>query len=104
MVSSQAGTNLPLLYLSKLQRESKMKKFDSTKLQTKLDNTDDGWIVHIYDHNRRLLCVLDSSHVWTFLWGCGFGLLLAVGWSNLARYSPSLTYEPTKTPPEIQID
>jgi len=54
--------------------------------------------------DRRLLCVLDSSHAWTFLLGCGFGLLLAVGWFNLASYSPSTTYEPTTTPPKMSID
>jgi len=26
----------------------------------------DGWIVHIYTGNRRLLCALDPSHGWSF--------------------------------------
>ncbi|MEB3228992.1 MAG: hypothetical protein VKJ27_11485 [Synechocystis sp.] len=81
-----------------------MNKFDPTKLKTKIDNTNEGWIVQIYGGDRRLLCVLESSHAWTFLCGCGFGLLLAVGWFNLARFSPTLTYEPTTTPAEMQID
>ncbi|MEC4802787.1 MAG: hypothetical protein SAJ12_08315 [Jaaginema sp. PMC 1079.18] len=83
-----------------------MKKFNPTQLQTKLDNTSEGWLVQIYSSDRRLLCVLDASHAWTFLWGCGFGVLLAVGWFNLANHnsSPSTTYEPSTTPSELSID
>ncbi len=81
-----------------------MKKFNSTNLHTRLDNTSEGWIVQIYSGDRRLLCVLESSHAWTFLLGCGFGLLIAIGWFNLASSSPSTTYEPATTPPEMWID
>jgi hypothetical protein len=81
-----------------------MNKFDSTKLPTKFDNTSEGWLVQVYGRDRRLLCVLESSHAWTFLLGCGFGLLLAVGWFNLASYNPSTTYEPSTAPPEMSID
>ncbi|HAN45439.1 MAG TPA: hypothetical protein DCQ32_02680 [Cyanobacteria bacterium UBA8156] len=75
-----------------------MNKFDPTKLQTKFDNTQEGWLVQIYSGNRRLLCVIDSSHAWSFLIGCGLGLLFAVGWYNLARYSQSMSSEPTTAP------
>ncbi len=81
-----------------------MNEFDSTKLRTKFDNTSAGWLVQVYSGDRRLICVLDSSHAWTFLLGCGFGLLLAVGWSNLASHSPAMTYEPATTLPEMSID
>jgi len=81
-----------------------MNKFDSTKLRAKFDNTREGWLVQVYDSDRRLLCVLDSSHAWTFLLGCGFGLLLAVLWFNLASYSPAATYEPTTTSPKMWVD
>jgi hypothetical protein len=81
-----------------------MNKFDPTKLRTKFDNTSEGWLVQVYSGERRLLCVFESSHAWTFVLGCGFGLLLAVVWFNLARYSPSTTYEPATTPPEMRID
>ncbi len=81
-----------------------MNNFDSTKLRSKFDNTSEGWLVQVYSGDRRLLCVFDSSHAWTFLLGCGFGLLLAVGWFNLASYSPSTTYVPATTPPEMWID
>lgn len=76
-----------------------MNKFDPTRLRSKFDNTSEGWIVQIYSCDRRLLCVLDPSHAWTFLWGCGFGLLIAVGWFNLARHGLSTTYAPATTPP-----
>ena len=81
-----------------------MNNFDSTKLRTKFDNTSEGWLVQVYSGDRRLLCVFDSSHAWTFLWGCGFGLLLAVVWFNLARYSSSPTDMPATIPPEMWID
>jgi len=84
-----------------------MNKFDSTRLRTKIDNTHEGWLVQVYSRDRRLICVLESSHAWTFLLGCGVGLLLAVGWFNLARDSPSTTYkpaEPTTTSSETWID
>lgn len=81
-----------------------MNNFDSTKLRTQFNNTSEGWLVQVYNGDRRLLCVFDSSHAWIFLLGCGLGLLLAVGWFNLARYSPSPTYVPATTPPEILID
>ncbi len=81
-----------------------MNKFDPTKLRTKFDDTGEGWLVQVYGSDRRLLCVLESSHAWTFLLGCGFGLLLAVVWFNLAKYSAPATYEPATTPPEMRID
>jgi len=81
-----------------------MNQFDPTKLRSKFDHTSEGWLVQVYTGDRRLLCILDSSHAWTFVLGCGFGLLLALGWFNLARYSPSATYEPTTPAPEIWID
>lgn len=81
-----------------------MNKFDSTKLRPRIDQTSEGWLVQIYGRDRRLLCVLESSHAWTFLLGCGFGLLVAVGWFNLANLSPTPTYEPATTPPEMWID
>ncbi len=81
-----------------------MNKFDSTKLRTRFDNTSEGWLVQVYGGDRRLLCVLDSSHAWTFLLGCGFGLLLAVGWFNLATASASTTPTPVTTPPEMWVD
>ncbi|PSN14490.1 hypothetical protein C7293_11500 [filamentous cyanobacterium CCT1] len=81
-----------------------MNKFDSAKRRTRIDQTSEGWLVQVYNGDRRLLCVLEPSHAWTFLLGCGFGLLLAVGWSNFASHSPSTTYEPTTTPPALWID
>jgi len=81
-----------------------MNKFDSTRLRTKIDNTSEGWLVQVYGRDRRLLCVLESSHGWSFLFGCGMGLLLAIGWFNLARFSPSTSYTPSTTPPVMMVD
>lgn len=45
---------------------------------------DEGWSVHIYDRQRRLLCALEPSHGWIFLLGWGVGLMCAIAWVNLA--------------------
>ncbi len=80
-----------------------MHKFDSQKLKAST-STDEGWAIQVYGQNRRLLCVLDASHGWVFLMGCGIGLLLSVIWMNAARYSsPVEPAEPTELP-ALQID
>ncbi|HSM82138.1 MAG TPA: hypothetical protein VLS96_10650 [Nodosilinea sp.] len=81
-----------------------MNKFDSTKLQTRFDHTSEGWLVQVYSGDRRLLCVLESSHAWMFGLGLGLGLLLAVGWANLASDSPPVPPAPTTISPEMWID
>lgn len=80
-----------------------MNKFDSTPSLIRIGPTSEGWLVQVYGGDRRLLCVLDSSHAWTFLWGFGVGLLLAVAWGNLVSNSPSTTYESSNTPPALSI-
>lgn len=80
-----------------------MNKFESRPSQPKLD-TDEGWVVQVYGSNRRLLCVLEPSHGWSFLLGCGVGLLLSVIWINVARYSPPSAPTPPAEPPVLQVD
>ncbi len=80
-----------------------MKKFDARPSQPQLD-TDEGWLVQVYGSNRRLLCVLEPSHGWMFLIGCGFGLLLSVIWVNVARYSPPAESATPEQPPALQVD
>lgn len=80
-----------------------MNKFESKPSQPKL-NTDEGWVVQVYGSNRRLLCVLEPSHAWIFLTGCGVGLLLAVIWTNVARYSPPLKPAPPIESPALKVD
>jgi hypothetical protein len=55
-----------------------------SKLKVK-HSIDEGWMMHIYSRDRRLLCTLESSHAWAFLTGLVFGLLIAIIWFNLAR-------------------
>jgi len=81
-----------------------MDKFDPSKPHTRLDNSSSGWLVQVYSGDHRLLCVLDPSHAWAFLLGCGFGLLLAIIWLNLARYSSAPTCKPATTPPQMLVD
>ena len=67
-------------------------------------NTGEGWMVQVYGRDRRLLCILEPFHGWVFLVGCGLGLLLAILWFNLSRYSlPVEPAEPTETP-FLQVD
>ncbi|MEM6433848.1 MAG: hypothetical protein AAF773_08355 [Cyanobacteria bacterium P01_D01_bin.115] len=66
-----------------------------------------GWIVHIYDCNRRLLCALEPSHGWSFVVGIGLGLLVAIVGYHLtppaqtvaAPVAPSGTQYPTGNTP-----
>jgi hypothetical protein len=80
-----------------------MNQFESRQSQTPL-NTEEGWVVQVYSSNRRLLFMLDPSHGWIFLLGCGVGLLLAVIWFNVARYSPPLEPTPPTHSPAFQVD
>lgn len=66
----------------------------------------EGWSVHIYDRQRRLLCALEPSHVWIFLLGCTFGLVLAVVWGNLAQPTSGTPFlrNPATTSPMFQVD
>jgi len=67
---------------------------------------DEGWSVHIYDRQRRLLCALEPSHGWTFLLGWGAGLICAIVWVNLAPATPppaDLDAPAPKTP-LLQVD
>ncbi len=80
-----------------------MSNFESKQSQPKLDR-DQGWVVQVYDSNRRLLCVLEPSHGWIFLLGCSLGLLFSVIWINISRYSPPLEpISPTESP-KLQVD
>lgn len=80
-----------------------MNKFESKKTQPKMD-TNEGWLVQVYGSNRRLLCVLEPSHGWMFLLGCGVGLLVAVIWINVARHSPPVEPAPPTELPTLQVD
>lgn len=78
-----------------------MNKFEQT--QPKLD-TDEGWVVQVYGRNRRLLCVLESSHGWIFLAGCCVGLLLSAIWVNAARNISPVEPTAPADAPALQID
>lgn len=80
-----------------------MKKFDARPSQPTL-NADEGWVVQVYGSDRRLLCVLEPSHGWMFLIGCGVGLLLSVIWMNIAPYSPPLASPAPEQSPALQVD
>lgn len=73
------------------------------KLDVKPETTE-GWIVQVYGRDRRLLCVLEPSHGWTFLIGCGLGLFLSVILFSLSAHRPPAEFvEPTSVP-NFQVD
>ncbi|MBE9195778.1 hypothetical protein IQ219_10785 [Synechocystis sp. LEGE 06083] len=80
-----------------------MNKFESRQSESKIDSNG-GWIIHVYDKSRRLLFVLEPSHAWLFLLGCGVGLLLSVVWVNVAGHGPSPESPPVKESPPLQVD
>ena len=80
-----------------------MNKFESKKSQPTA-NTDEGWFVQVYGQNRRLLCVLEPSHGWICLLGRVVGMVLAVVWFNIARYSEPIEPAPPTEIPQTQID
>ncbi len=47
--------------------------------------TQEGWAIHVYDCDRRLLCTLEPSHGWTFIAGLALGLTLAIIGYNLPQ-------------------
>lgn len=81
-----------------------MNQFESKDSQPISSEADEGWLVQVYGRNRRLLCVLDPSHGWLFLLGCGVGGLLTVLWFNMARYSAPVEPAPPTEIPQMQID
>jgi hypothetical protein len=58
----------------------------------------EGWAIHIYNCDRRLLCTLEPSHGWVFTAGLAFGLGLAIIGYNLPH--PPVAASPQ---PHLQI-
>ncbi len=71
------------------------------------ERVDEGWMVHIYGRNRRLLCALEPSHGWSFLLGLGVGLTLTIILVNVyPRSSPQSAIhsaQPAESP-ALQVD
>jgi hypothetical protein len=80
-----------------------MSNFESRQSQLKVDENE-GWVVQVYGSNRRLLWVLEPSHGWIFVIGCGVGLLLSIIWFNIAHYSPAVESAPAPKMPALQVD
>jgi hypothetical protein len=77
------------------------------QLKTRTDETDEGWVVQIYDRQRRLICLVDPSHGWAFFLGCVAGFLVtAVGFSRAAQVSqpPLETPQTPVSAPPLQVD
>lgn len=75
----------------------------------KLDgDIDEGWVVHVYGRDRRLLCSLERSHSWSFLIGLAVGLILGLGVAAVSLRSESSTPQsqplPTPMEPPLSVD
>ncbi|NJL86202.1 MAG: hypothetical protein HC886_09805 [Leptolyngbyaceae cyanobacterium SM1_1_3] len=74
---------------------------------SQLDQTlNTGWVVHVYDGNRRLLLTLEPAHAWAFLVGAIAGLTIAAVGYNLKLPSsalpPATEHTPMSAP--LQLD
>ncbi len=68
--------------------------------------TQEGWAVHVYDCDRRLLCTLEPSHGWMFMAGLALGLTLGIIGYNLPHgpaMAPPQDHNPDIVAP-LQID
>lgn len=60
---------------------------------------DEGWAVHVYASDRRLLCSFNPSHFWLFLIGLAVGGLLTASWMKCApSSSPTSFSAPSQAP------
>ncbi|MDA0673012.1 MAG: hypothetical protein O3C67_04810 [Cyanobacteria bacterium] len=67
-----------------------MPKLDTTPIETT-----EGWMVQVYDRDRRLICLIEPSHGWAFFFGCLLGFLVtAVGFSRANPSTPVSTTTP----------
>lgn len=57
----------------------------------------EGWVIHVYGRDRRLLCSLEPSHCWMFVAGLALGALLMATW---VRGEPS-SAQPEMSPIEV---
>lgn len=51
----------------------------------------EGWVVHFYGRDRRLLFALEPSHGWMFLAGCIAGLLIGIVGYNISHTTEAST-------------
>ena len=65
---------------------------------------DEGWSVHVYDRQRRLLYVLDPSHRWTFLVGCIVGISFALVGVNLVQNQSAPEPVRSTDTPKLEVD
>jgi len=56
--------------------------------------TQEGWAIHFYNCDRRLVCTLEPSHGWAFAAGLAFGLGLAIIGYNLPQSPVPATPQP----------
>ncbi|MGB3203214.1 MAG: hypothetical protein WBA99_20075 [Nodosilinea sp.] len=55
--------------------------------------TQEGWAIHVYNCDRRLVCTLEPSHGWVFMAGLALGLGLAVVGYNLPQSTGAASYQ-----------
>lgn len=75
-------------------------------MQPKQSNHDvqEGWMIHVYGGDRRLLCSLEASHIWFFIGGLVVGLFLAGIVASSQRPATTPTPTPNTLTPPLAID
>jgi hypothetical protein len=63
----------------------------------------EGWTVHVYSSDRRLLCTLNSSHCWSLFAGLVLGMILTLSWAGQSHPNPApdSASEPASAPLSI---
>ncbi|MEO1067992.1 MAG: hypothetical protein AAFW95_02580 [Cyanobacteria bacterium J06638_6] len=69
-------------------------------------STEEGWAVHIYNCDRRLLCTLEPPHGRAFIAGLALGLTVAVIGYNLPQSPATAPPQPLESDfvAPLQID
>jgi hypothetical protein len=78
-----------------------MKKLDQNLPHSQ--NVNEGWAIHIYGSNRRLLCTLDPSHGWSMLAGLALGAIVTVGFVDFNHYPSAQPPEPAAKPMQAPL-
>lgn len=71
-----------------------MRKLNGDKI-----DINEGWAVHVYAGDRRLLCSFNPSHGWLFLAGLAIGGLLAAGWIRCEPSNAQTSFSAPKQAP-----
>lgn len=64
----------------------------------------EGWAIHIYGGDRRLLCSFYPSHGWSMVAGLALGIILAVSWIDYPQSNQPLKPVAQPLPAPLAVD